>query len=80
MSNTPSCGGWEVVCPDGRVRHYPFHNHGDAESTAQLATQRRCRLWPEPSDLETSQLPCPEGKHEVRLVADMHRREPRSIE
>lgn len=68
-----SCGGWEAVCPDGRVRHNPFHNKGDAESMAKLATQRRCRLWPEPSELETKQPPCPEGKHEVRLIAEMAR-------
>jgi hypothetical protein len=25
------CAGWEIVCPDGRVRDYPYHNKGDAE-------------------------------------------------
>lgn len=65
----PLCTGYEVVCPDGRVRHYPFHNRGDAESTARLAGKRRCRLWPDPSPLELSQPPCPEGEHTVRLAA-----------
>lgn len=60
--------GWEVVCPDGRVRSYPYHNFGDAESDAQLRTEERCSLWPEPSPIELSQPPCPEGKHEVRPI------------
>lgn len=65
-SMAPLCTGYEVVCPDGCVRHYPFHNEGDAESTARLASERRCRLWPKPSPLELSQPPCPEGHHVVR--------------
>lgn len=64
----PLCTGYEVVCPDGRVRDYPYHNLGDAESTARLATKRQCRLYPEPSPLELSQPPCPEGEHVVRVV------------
>lgn len=64
----PLCTGYEVVCPDGRVRDYPYHNLGDAESTARLATERQCRLYPEPSPLELSCPPCPEGLHVVRPV------------
>ena len=68
----PVCYGWEIVCPDGKVRHYPFHDEDDAKAEAMLASSQRCRLWSAPSDLETSQPPCPEGEHTVRLV-EMHR-------
>jgi len=60
--------GWEVVCPDGRVRSYPFHNFGDADLEARMKTQRRCQLYPKQSDLEASQPPCPGGKHTTRTV------------
>src|SRR6185436_8651288 len=36
--------GWEVVCPDDRVRHYPYFNRDDADSAAKLSTERQCRL------------------------------------
>lgn len=63
------CLGWEVVCPDGYVRHHPFHNEDDAHAMAVRATSKRCRgartlaLAIEP--------PCPGGLHTVRVVA-MH--------
>lgn len=59
--------GWEVVCPDGRVRGYPYINYGDAESAARIKTERgKCRLYPKPSPIELSQPPCPLGEHTVR--------------
>jgi hypothetical protein len=67
-----TCSGWEVVCPDGRVRHYPFHNEDDAQAAADRAALRGCRPSPDPSDLVTSQPPCPNGSHEVRCLAAMH--------
>ena len=72
MKISPGCAGWEVRCPDDRVRHYPFHNLGDAESTARLASKRRCRLWPKPSPLELDQPPCPEGEHTVVPILVHH--------
>ncbi len=71
-----ACCSWEVVCPDGRVRHYPYHNLGDAESTARIASKSGvapgervgCRMWPEPSPLEAAQPPCPGGSHTVRPI------------
>jgi len=75
MTDDNDCAGWEVVCPDGRVRGYPYHNHGDAKAHAQkssdpiwFAKRRSCRLAPEPSPIETSQPPCPGGKHHVRPI------------
>ncbi len=71
--NSPSvdqeCAGWEVVCPDGRVRDYPYHNEGDAESMARAMTKRQCRIWKEADPIELSQPPCPEGKHTVRAIS-----------
>jgi len=66
------CIGWEVACPDGRVRHYPFHNEDDAEGAAERATERGCRPAPVPCALVLSQPACPNGKHVVRLVAQLH--------
>lgn len=60
--------GFEVVCPDGRVRHYPYHNEGDAQCDAEVFTERKCQLYPEPSPLELEQTPCPEGVHTVRAI------------
>jgi len=76
----PICGGWEVVCPDGRVRHNPYHNLGDAESTAEIASRfafgelgpeerAGCRMWPEPSRVELASPPCSGGLHTVRPTA-----------
>jgi hypothetical protein len=66
--------GWEVVCPDGEMRHYPYHNLGDAESHARFASdpkwfaKRRCRLAPKPSSKEVSMSPCPGGRHVVVAI------------
>lgn len=61
--------GWEIVCPDGRVRGYPFINEDDARAEASEKTQQQCRLWPEPSTLELEQPPCPGGEHVVRSIS-----------
>ena len=69
-------GMWEVVCPDGDVRHYPYHNRGDAEAHADRASdpswfaRRGCRLAPKPAPLEASRPPCPGGRHEARPVLE----------
>ena len=72
------CAGWEVVCPDGRVRHLPYHNLGDARSHARFASRpdwfakRGCRLASRPGELERAQPPCPGGEHSVRAVVVSH--------
>ena len=73
------CAGWEVVCPDGRIRAMPYHNYGDAESHARLgsdparfARRGNCRLAPNPSQLDQGQPPCPGGVHVVRPIAFYH--------
>jgi hypothetical protein len=63
------CPGWEIVCPDGLIRDYPYHNREDAEDMAEVMTTKRCNgLWPKPGRLELEQPPCPEGKHVVRAI------------
>jgi hypothetical protein len=63
---------FEVVCPDDLVRHYPYHNLGDAESHAEIASRpeakRGCRLALKTSRLEQSMPPCPGGHHTVRRI------------
>lgn len=75
MTEPPLCSGYEVVCPDGRVRHY--HNLGDAEGDARIYSERKCQAWPKPSRLELSQPPCPEGEHTVRPIVFQHGEGPR---
>lgn len=78
MTERETSAGWEIVCPDGRVRHFPYHNLGDAKSHARFASdpvhfaKRGCRLAPKPSRLELGQPPCCGGKHAVRAMAIDH--------
>jgi len=74
------CSGWEVVCPDGVKRHYPYHNLGDARAHAKRASDpkwfamRGCRLAPKPSKLELSLPKCPGGRHEAKpILMEPHR-------
>lgn len=54
--------GWVIVCPDGKERHYPYINHGDAECDAGAYTRRRC-CKPGTNVPERSE--CPQGEHTV---------------
>jgi len=55
--------GHEIVCPDGLVRLYPYHNEGDAKCDAEILTQRGCA-----KDPIGQQPPCPGGLHTVRAA------------
>lgn len=70
MTNT--CAGWEIVCPDGRVRHYPFHNHGDAACDAESYSDEGCGVGYPLSPLERAQPSCPGGNHDVRAIVLSH--------
>lgn len=59
---------WEIVCPDGRVRHLPYANKGDADCDAEVCDERGCQLYPEPTDLERRLPPCEGKAHTVRLA------------
>lgn len=55
--------GYELVCPDGKVRVHPYHNEGDAECDAQTLSERGC--VPDP----IGHYPlCPGGHHRVRPI------------
>ena len=56
---------WEIVCPDGRVRHLPYRNRGDADVDAELCEERHCQIYDGPLDVGAG--PCPGGPHRVRL-------------
>jgi hypothetical protein len=69
-------GGWEIVCPDGHVRLYPYHNEHDAICDAAVLTaaaevardrgligQRLC--VPDPVG---DHPPCPGGEHVHRAI------------
>lgn len=69
---TPS--PWEIVCPDGNVRHWPYSNQGDAAFDAGVYSSHRCQLEPEPNPLQAAHGPCPEGEHGIRQApGDPHR-------
>jgi hypothetical protein len=38
------CLGFEIVCPDGLSRHYPYHNEGDARCDATGASKDPAEL------------------------------------
>jgi hypothetical protein len=65
---------WNVVCPDGLIRHNPYHNLRDAESHARFASDPKwfskhgCRLAPKPGRQELLLPPCCGGKHEAIAV------------
>lgn len=56
--------GWKILCPDGKERHYPYINYGDAECDARIYDERGgCQ--PDPDILEREG-PCPKvGRHDV---------------
>ena len=57
---------FEIVCPDGFVRHFSYANRSDAESDARLAADRSCRFHSKPNRLEEAFGACPGGVHSVR--------------
>lgn len=61
--------GWEIVCPDGKVRHYPYINFEDAEFDAKTAASGKCQFYPTPGALEVQHGPCPGGPHGLRPTA-----------
>lgn len=58
--------GYEVVCPDGCVRRYPYHNKGDAACDAEVMSGK---LECSPSERWTTAYgKCPQGSHTVRPI------------
>ena len=64
-----ACHGFEILCSDGKVRCFPYHNEGDAACDAHVfSTRGGCDPW-----MEIEMEPCPGGEHTVRSVAFVHR-------
>lgn len=57
---------FEIVCPDGFVRHFSYSHRGDAESDAKVATASSCQFFKSPNRLELAFGTCPGGVHSVR--------------
>ncbi len=72
------CSGYEIVCPDGRVRHYPYHNEGDADCDARVHSERVCRTFHDDPP-EWNDPPCPQGNHTVRAILLVHGDDTRGV-
>lgn len=61
--------GYKIVCPDGKVRHYPYGNRGDADFDAKHSTVKGCtkteRQQQYMADAIRALGLCPEGGHVV---------------
>lgn len=58
---------WEIVCPDGNVRHYPYIDRGRAEWDAQVAEDDCQFLGYSQESVLWKYLPtCFGGRHTVR--------------
>jgi hypothetical protein len=53
---------WEIVCPDGHVRHLPYMERKEAEFEADLCDDRGCE-WLAPFAAEAQ---CPGVPHRIR--------------
>lgn len=58
--------GFEVVCPDGHVRHFPYTNKGDALCDAVHYTERGCAHWKK--GVRALDPSCPQGVHTIRPI------------
>lgn len=56
--------GYEIICPDGKTRHYPYFSEGDAKFDAGQITKEGCFSVVHPYG--TVKAGCPEGEHTVR--------------
>ncbi len=68
------CEGSEIVCPDGHVRNYPYHDHDDAVCDAELLTAGAIACNSRLVGLGRRALPpCRGGQHSLRSVKFSHR-------
>ena len=64
---------WEVVCPDGGVRHFPYADKNDAEYDATLCAEEGCQIFPESQWLEPRRPPCSGGRHRIVRARNSHK-------
>lgn len=60
---------FEIVCPDGQVRHLPHTQEDDARFDALCCTRRCCDIYGDAAGVRAAlevTTPCPGGKHTVR--------------
>lgn len=57
--------GYEIVCPDGSMRHYPYHHLGDATCDADVWSEGDGRCVCD-DEFTVSLGSCPGGAHTVR--------------
>lgn len=55
---------YQVICPDGHVRHYPYLNREDAAFDCKVF-DRCCQRFKEPNALERELPPCNGKPHSV---------------
>lgn len=58
--------GYEIICPDGKVRTYPYVNRDDAEGDADDCSRHHSMKAFRGRPAAWSKPPCPQGKHTVR--------------
>jgi len=63
MKNHETSSEWEIICPDGRVRHLPYGNFDDATHDAAYCTERRS--CGEAVFYAAGMPPCPQGQHKA---------------
>ena len=64
---------WEIVCPDGGVRHFPYADKNDAEYDATLCAEEGCHIFPESQWLEPRRPQCAGGQHRIVRARVSHR-------
>lgn len=64
---------WEIVCPDGGVRHFPYSSKDDAEYDASLCIEEGCQIFPESYALGGMRPPCAGGSHRIVRAKPSHR-------
>ncbi len=65
---------WQIVCPDGNVRHYPYAYEASAKAGAKTC-EKMCRMEAKLNKLEAAHPPCPSGNHTVREIPALDRAE-----
>jgi hypothetical protein len=59
---------WQIICPDGLVRHFPYVSQEAAEVDADCCSKLGCRMTPKMNPLEVAHPPCPRGVHTIRRL------------
>lgn len=61
--------GFRIICPDGKYRHYPYGNYGDAIFDAKYCSKNGCTLSDKQKKYHANTIAihglCPEGEHIV---------------